>query len=507
MDSTVLKSFLPEIFISIFILFQLVINVLILYDITNSYPTVFKEVIIQTLFMLFCLLFLLWNNKIEGFFHNFLFLNDLSTKTVKFISILIFIFSFFSLFRSFIYQNLNFFEYFVILNLSILSMLLLISASDFLSVYLVIEMQSLSFYILSCFKRNSAFSTEAGLKYFISGSFISGVFLFGCTIIFSFFSTLNFNALNLLVSIPFYISNLYFVYPFLFLGVSFIIFFFLFKVSSVPFHFWSIDVYEGSPLCSTIVFSILPKLALFYMFSKCISIFSSFTQIEYILLTSSILSIIFGSFFALTQKRFKRFIIFSSIAQTGFLVIALSNPCYNSLISFYFFLFIYLLTSVLIWTNISLFGNFKEKMSYFNNNTESPLFLSSISNFFKTNRIWSLSNVLVFFSLGGIPPLVGFFAKIFILYSLVESKNLIYSFIMIVLSAISVSYYLRIIKIIFFEKIIKKLDCLQISLSDSFLVYEYFIISLILFLLFFLFFSPSLLIIVSHLIVYNFSFF
>ena len=507
MDSAVLKSFLPEIFISLFILFQLIVNILILYDVTNCNPSVLKEVVVQTLFLLVCLFLLLWNNNIEGFFFYFLFLNDLSTKILKLISVGIFIFSFFSLFRSFKYQNLNFFEYFVILNISILSMLLLISAADFLSAYLVIEMQSLSFYILSCFKRNSAFSTEAGLKYFISGSFISGIFLLGCTILFSFVSTLNFNNLNILLFIPFHSSYLSFAYPFLALGSILIVSFFLFKISAAPFHFWSPDVYEGSPLCSTITFSILPKLALFYIFSKSICIFFSFNEIKYILLISSFLSIFIGSLFALMQKRLKRFIIFSSLAQTGFLVAALSNPSYNSLIGFYFFLFVYLLTSVLIWTNISLLISFKTRICSFNNIGESPLFLSSLSNFFRTNKIWSLSNALIFFSLAGIPPLVGFFAKILILYSLVESKNLIFSFIMIILSALSVFYYLRIVKAVFFEKIIKKLDLFNATFVDSFLNYDYFIISLFLFLLLFLFFFPSVLVLVSHLIVYSLFFF
>lgn len=506
MDSVFLKSFFPEIFISLFVLFQLLVNVLTLYSVKLNFPVLTKEIVIQTFFALVCVMLLLWNNRIEGFFFNFLFLNDLSTKTAKLLSIVIFLLAFFSIFRSFINQNLNFFEYFIILTISILSMLLLISASDFLSLYLVIEMQSLAFYALACFKRNSAFSTEAGLKYFISGSFMSGIYLLGCSIIYSLVGTLTFNNLNLLLSIPF--SDFLAVERNLMvLGMFFIIVFFLFKVSAAPFHFWSPDVYEGSPLCSTIVFSIMPKLAFFYIFFKCVCISFFLTEIKYTLLASGFLSIFIGSFFALKQKRFKRLIIFSSIAQVGFLVTALFNPSYNSLISVYFFIVVYLLTSILIWTHLSLLLTFQKRINVFNDSFEVPIYLSSLSNFFRINRIWSLSYVIIFFSLSGIPPLVGFFSKVLIVYSLIESKNIICSFIIIALSTISVFYYLRVIKVIFFEKKIEQtINRSQIIFCEPFFEYEYLIISFLLFLLVFLFFYPSFLILVSNFMVSNLYF-
>ena len=140
--------------------------------------------------------------KIEGMFSTFLFLNDESGRIVKIILLLSSVLGLFVIFRSFTIQNLNFFEYFSIFLLSILALNVLVSCSDLISAYLVIEMQALCFYILASFRRDSAFSTEAGLKYFISGAFISGIFLFGASLIYGGLGTLNFNHMSLLLSFP-----------------------------------------------------------------------------------------------------------------------------------------------------------------------------------------------------------------------------------------------------------------------------------------------------------------
>jgi len=451
MDLIILKSFLPEIFLSLCILIQLVFNAYLITDLKFNFPIIDKEILSQTFFILFCLLCLLINSKIEGFFSNFLFLNDAGSRILK----ILFVFSCCSilliLIRSFKLQKLNFFEYFSIFLISVLSLLLLISSGDMISAYLVIEMQALSFYILASFRRNSAFSTESGLKYFISGAFISGIFLFGCSIIYGILGTLNFTNLSLLLSFPLN-DNLKELNVFLFIGVLMITITFLFKLSAVPFHFWSPDVYEGAPLISTVVFSIVPKFGIFHFFIKWLSIVSSsFIEVSYLLMFSGILSILLGAFFAIRQKRLKRFVLFSSIAQIGFIVSALSLISLNSITSIYFFLFIYVLTSILVWTHVSLFYSFKEKISSFYNKTTTTLFLSNLSNFFKVNKLWSFSFIIIFFSIAGIPPLSGFLSKIFILFGLIEANQIMGAFVVVIISSISVFYYLRVIKILFFE--------------------------------------------------------
>jgi proton-translocating NADH-quinone oxidoreductase chain N len=493
MDSVVLKSFIPEIFLSLCILFQLFLNAVLINNITYNYPIINKEIFFQTLFLLFCLTLLFFNNKMEGFFFNFLLINDFSSKILKILLSIICILLLLPVLRSFISQNLNFFEYFIIFLISVLSTLLIISASDMLSVYLLIELQTLCFYVLASFRKNSSFSIEAGLKYFIFGSFISGIFLLGCSILFACLGTLNFNNLFLLLSIPFSLE-LQSENKFLLVGVLLITIVFLFKVAAIPFHFWVPDVYEGSPLGSTIIFSILPKLSIFYLFFKWLVIINNFSEIKILLLISGLLSVFFGSFLAISQKRLKRFIIYSSISQIGFLTTALSSTNLNSFVSIYFFLFIYIITSLIIWLNISLFFNFQSKVNFFYKKISvSPLFLSNFSALFKFNKIWSLSFILIFFSLSGIPPLVGFLSKILILFSLFESKNFISSFLLLLVSAISVFYYLRIIKIVFFEdKNNLKINSSQIITSDYFFEIDCLLIAFLLFLLLFLFFYPTL---------------
>lgn len=236
MDFIIFTSFTPEAFLSLSILFQLVFNIKLINNFKYNFPIIDKEVFYQTLFILISLFFLYSNLKIEGFFSNFLFLNDESTRIVKILMLLTCFFSLNSIIQTFSIQKLNFFEFFVIFLLSIFSLLLLISATDLISFYLVIEMQSLCFYILSSFKRDSSFSTEAGLKYFISGAFISGIFLFGSSLIYGCLGTLNFNALNLLLAFPVESTGNGFDLVLL-IGIVCVTTTLLFKIACAPFHF------------------------------------------------------------------------------------------------------------------------------------------------------------------------------------------------------------------------------------------------------------------------------
>lgn len=505
MDSVILKSFIPEIFLSIAVLFQLIFNSRLINNVNFNFPLIGREVFWQTYFILFCVGALLLNLKIEGFFSTFLFLNDEGGRLVKILFVFFTIMALPSVFRGFEVQNLNFFEFFSVLLLSIFSLLVLVSCSDLISAYLVIEMQALCFYILASFRRNSAFSTEAGLKYFISGSFISGIFLFGCSLIYGGLGTLNFHNLQLLLAFPFTddFSTLNF---FVLSGVILVTITLLFKLAAAPFHFWAPDVYEGSPLSSTIIFSIVPKLVIFNFFIKwlcCIS--CMFGDVKDLLVLSGILSVFFGTFFAIKQKRMKRLVIFSSIAQVGFLIAALSTNTISGFSSVYFFLFIYLLTSILVWNHVALFYTFQKIIFNFSNKTPSSLFLSGLSNFFKTNSVWAFSFILIFFSVGGIPPLSGFLSKVVVLFSLVEGDQVLCALFLIMISAISVFYYIRIIKVIFFEskKIQSKNDMFQTVFRTGLFEMDCLVLSICLFGLIGLFFYPTTLLLICQYIVLN----
>lgn len=502
MDIIVMKSFIPETFLSISILFQLIFNVKIVNNLKYNFPILDKEIWIQTIFFLFCLFFLFVNLKIEGVFSNFIFINDEGTKFSKILIVLISLFVVSIFWLGVFSQQINFFEFYTVFLISLLSLILLVSCLDLITFYLLIEMQSLCFYILSSIKRNSSYSTEAGLKYFISGAFISGIFLFGCTLIYGSLGTLNLNNINLLLS--FSIEND--LEHIIKIGAIFITSTLLFKISCAPFHFWTPDVYEGSPQSSTIIFSIIPKVSLFYFFIKWISCLNFFFfNINDIIGLLGLFSTLLGTMYALSQKRLKRLIIYSSISQIGFLVVALSLNTLNGYISLFFFLIVYLITSILIWGNFSTFSLYQYNISTFLSKRLTSLLISSLTNLFHYNKLWSLSFVLIFFSIGGIPPLIGFLSKAYVLIEVINSQNLLSSVILILISSISAYYYIRIIKIIFFEpnKIEKKKENFQIIFYSKKLNVVYLIFSFLLFLLIFLFFSPNILILYSQFIILN----
>lgn len=509
MDFLVLKSFIPEIFIVFCLLGQLVYNACLINNFSNLYPIITKEIFWQTMFILICVLCLLLNLKCEAYFFNFLFVNDIGSIYTKILVVVTCLFCLCLIVQTFKLQQLNFFEYFILLLLAILALLLLISAADMLSAYLVIEIQALCFYVLASFRRDSSFSTEAGLKYFISGSFISAVFLAGCSIVYGLLGTLNFSYLNLLLSVELYETSTYF-YNFLLLGCLLIVITFLFKLAIAPFHFWAADVYEGAPLASTIVFAIIPKFGLFYFFIKWLTIINTFFPEIFLLLgVLGIFSVIIGSLLALQQKRIKRLMIYSSISQLGFLIAALSNLTLNTLVSVYFFLTIYIITSILFWGYLSNFYLFQQNIRLFYKQAISSLFLTSLSNFSNINLSWSFSLLIIIFSMAGLPPFSGFFAKFFVVLSLIEELNLSIALFLIIISIISGFYYLRFLKILFFEPKVKFLTntTSQVLFSNSFFLLNCFLNAFLLFLLVYIFFNPTFLYLICHQIVTGSYFF
>jgi len=236
MDNLLLKAFLPEIFLSFSLLSQLLYNITKITFPKYNFSLIDKKIFFQFYYILFIVLTLLFNIKIEGIFTNFLFINDLASSYIKIIFIFSIILIFIFIWQSYCYQNLNFFEIFIILFFSIFASLLLISCYDLFSTYLVLELQALCFYILAGAKRNSTFSTEAALKYFISGSFFSCIFLFGVLIFYSEFGTTNFYFLNLLTLLPFN-ENMEKINIIIVLSMLLILLTFFFKLAVVPFHF------------------------------------------------------------------------------------------------------------------------------------------------------------------------------------------------------------------------------------------------------------------------------
>jgi NADH-quinone oxidoreductase subunit N len=504
MDIIILKSFLPEIFFSFAILTQLVHNIRIVNNIKYNFPIINKEVFVQTIFILLVLLCFYNDLKIEGFLSTFTLINDEGSRVAKILFIVVCTLSLVIVYEANKIQKINFFEFYSIFLLSILGLLLMINSSDLIIFYLAMETQALCFYILASLNRNSIFSIEAGLKYFISGSFMSGFYLLGCSFIYGSLGTINLNSLNLLLSfeIDTYDETLKYL---AIMGVIMITSTILFKLACAPFHFWSPDVYDGAPIGSTLVFSVVSKLPIIFFFLRWINSTNLlFESISTVLLVFGLFSTVVGTFFAMSQKRLKRLIIYSSIAQTGFLVVALSVNSLESSTAVYFFLIVYLITSILVWGHFVIFYLFSSKINAFYMKGVESLFISSLSNLFKFNGLWSFSIVLIFFSIGGVPPLTGFLSKILIVYSLITVKNLVAAILLIVISSISVYYYIRMIKVVYFEPKLESVSQeFKIISSDKELQRIYLLFSSLLTLIILIFYFPTLSIMLCQYMVIN----
>lgn len=265
MDIFIFKAFWPELFLSLSIIFLLLFDSQLINNFKFHFPVLENEIFFQIYTVLLYVFLLLLNNEILGYDSLNFFLNDLTSQNVKIFFSGFCLLFFVAIWRSFVVQKLNFFEYFIILLLAILSLFFLANSFNLLSIYLCLELQSISFYVLASFQRNSIFSSEAGLKYFISSSLISGVFLLGCAFIYGGYGTLNLNSINILNTVG-SSENYSLIANFITFGSFCIISTFLLKLVIAPFHFWFPQIYDGSPLSATIIFSTLPKFILFALF-------------------------------------------------------------------------------------------------------------------------------------------------------------------------------------------------------------------------------------------------
>jgi NADH-quinone oxidoreductase subunit N len=387
MDNLIFKAFLPEIFLSFALLLQLLYNIRKITIFKYNFPIIDKEIFFQFYFVMFIVLALLFNIKIEGIFSNFLLISDLASLYIKVIFLGSIIFIFIFIWQSFTYQNLNFFEFFILFFFSIFASLLLVSSYDLLSTYLLLELQALCFYILAGIKRNSTFSTEAALKYFLTGSFFSCVFLFGVLLLYSEFGTTNYYYINLLTLFA-YNGAFENINILVLSGTLLILIAFFFKLAIAPFHFWVPDVYDGAPLSSTVLLAVLPKIIIFTALIRfLLANVNALKNVGFVFYIGAVISIVWGTFCALKQKRIKKLFIYSSITQLGFVLLALSFFSKNSIAVIFFFLIVYNLTSVLGWGILTSAYGFKKQIVFFQKGKHLPIFLSNFINLFKTNKV------------------------------------------------------------------------------------------------------------------------
>nr|YP_010455066.1 NADH dehydrogenase subunit 2 [Vischeria punctata]UUA03902.1 NADH dehydrogenase subunit 2 [Vischeria punctata] len=481
-----IEVFLSEVFLGFTILGILVYGVLLSTSLTYKYPLIHKNIYILSCYILLLTGILSLCNPVNYvliFQKNFICddLGKISKLVIIGSSILTLIIT-----QSYIKTHkINNYEYFLLILLSVFGLNLLISSNDFLSAYLAIELQALSFYVLASFQRKSIFSAEAGLKYFILGGFSSGLVLYGFSLVYGATGTTNLYILSLLC-----IDNNFIGYEISSIGLIFIIAGLLFKIGAFPFHMWLPDVYEGAPTSITSYFAIVPKLGVLIFFSRLI--FCSFLTYyffwEKILLFSAIGSIAYSSIVAIKQHNLKRLLAYSSIGHVGYMLLALAVGSADGTQALIFYSFVYILSSIPVWC--LLIYCMKGRKS----SQTSIITLSALPN---TSPVLALAGGLGFFSLAGIPPLVGFYSKVFVFFSAVKSSLYLTVFVILVLNVISTYYYISIIKSIYFEKNINWIFYNSITKNTSV------IMGIILIFLLFFFFDSSLLKLVSEKMVFS----
>ena len=338
-------------------------------------------------------------------------------------------------------NNIDKIEYPVIILAATLGMLLMISSYDLIIFYLGLELQSLCLYILASFKRDDGRSTEAGLKYFVLSALASGLLLYGCSLVYGFTGSTNFGVIseNLIE------SNKGAVF-----GIVFIIVGLAFKVSAVPFHMWTPDVYEGSPTSVTSFFALIPKIAAISVFIRFMYVpfINIIDQWQTIVIFLSIASMILGAVAAIGQNNIKRLMAYSSIGHMGYALAGLATGSDTGVQSTIIYLTIYLVM------NLGAFGcifMLKRENNFYEN-------INDLSGLSKNHPLLALSFLIILFSLAGIPPLAGFFAKFYIFMAVIESEMYMLAIIGLITTVVSAFYYLRIIKIIYFDKPKKPFD-------------------------------------------------
>jgi len=332
-------------------------------------------------------------------------------------------------------------EYPILILSSVLGMMIMISSNDLIVFYMGLELQSLALYVLATFNRDQLKSSEAGLKYFVLSALSSGLLLYGCSLIYGFTGSTNFNLIADQLNTDQYALTF---------GIVFILVGLAFKISAVPFHMWAPDVYEGSPTSVTLFFTMVPKVAALTVFIRFLYVpfLNLIDQWQMILVFLSIASMLFGAIAAIGQINLKRLIAYSSISHIGYALAGLSTGSNEGIQSSVIYITIYILMNLGLFSCLLMM---KRNNNYYEN-------IDDLSGLSKNHPLLSLSLLVILFSLAGIPPLAGFFAKFYIFKSVIEQSMYFLAIVGLLSTVVAAFYYLRIIKIMYFDKEKEKYD-------------------------------------------------
>ena len=335
-------------------------------------------------------------------------------------------------------EGLMLFEYPVLIMFAVLGMLLMISANDLMSLYLGLELQSLSLYVIAAFNRDSQKSAEAGLKYFVLGALASGLLLYGCSLIYGFTGSTSFDGIAASLSRENSLSTG------LVVGMVFLCAGLAFKVSAVPFHMWTPDVYEGAPTPVTAFFAAAPKVAAVALFVRVL--FDPFGSMvshwQQLIIAISIGSMLLGTFAAIYQTNFKRLMAYSSIGNIGFAFVGLAAGTEDGIQGVIIYMTIYLIMTI---------GSFGCILSM-RVRGEMLEGIEDLAGLGRTNPLMAAAIAIMMFSLAGIPPLAGFFGKLYVFLAAVHAGLYFLAVIGLLTSVVGAFYYLRVIKIMYFDE-------------------------------------------------------
>ena len=423
-----LELIVPEIFISIAIMFLLILGVFK----KNSSILVYNLATIS-LILLLALIYNLSSISDTSLFNESYKIDKLS-NFMKFLMIISGIFVMLTSSKYLQINKLNKIEYPVLVLSSILGMMVMISSNDLIVFYMGLELQSLSLYVLASFNRENLLSTESGLKYFVLSALSSGLLLYGCSLIYGFSETTNFNII---------LDNSNEIQYGLIFGVVFIIVGLAFKISAVPFHMWAPDVYQGSPTSVTILFAILPKIAALTVFIRFLYVpfINMIDQWQLIIVFLSIASMIFGAVAAIGQTNLKRLVAYSSIGHMGYALAGLATGTNQGIQSSITYMSIYLVMNLAFFSCLFML---RKNDDYYEK-------IEDLSGLSKNHPLLAFSFLIILFSLAGIPPLAGFFAKFYVFMSVIEESMYFLAVVGLLSTVIAAFYYLRIIKIIYFD--------------------------------------------------------
>lgn len=549
----------PELFLGVSIIYLTLHSTFL--AIQKKYPLIQNSVLYLSVLILLFAFYLVYNehiNIVEISCLNNTYIADYMSFVSKLIIGSLSIFCLLMMHSYILNQQINNFEYFLLFLFSVLGLFLLCSSNDLLTAYLAIELQSLAFYVLAAFKKNSTFSVDAGIKYFILGAFASSMFLFGSSLLYGFTGSISFDDFRLLFLnvvpgesqlnidyIEFYeiVREIYYEAHFLvwheapelqsmisdetdetfivlecyyFLDGTFSSFAFLsvindldlnfsdgnlikfalifilialfFKLTVAPFHIWAPDVYEGSPSSSTFFFSVVPKLGVFVLLVR-IFYFSFYGFVDnwrHFIVLIVIFSILVGSFGGLEQRKLKTLLVYSTISHMGYSLIAFSAGTFESLQMLLSYLIIYSFSGLCIW---SIFILTRVKNSYMQKQNKD---LTDLVLLGKSNYMLAIFFTVVLFSVAGFPPMIGFLVKMGVFLTAMEVSMYFVALISILCSVVGTFYYIRLIKILYFEQVLVGKLYYPINSQSSILITSLF------FLFLFLFCNPTLLFLISH---------